>query len=201
MGVRIIRKKSSVILPIFLVIVIFSLSACTQEKPAIIGTLEPWSENTIIANRRLALCKTSSYGSNCACTLINLTITSDEQGGFVVEDILPGEYMIIYESYKSDFNAGLEKWGGTDLNTCDPVWAENYFENYADGWTPIHMPEGFKIDQEKIWLYVQFSLAYGLSPFIVAHVLGEAYPDERVLEPIIVKVVEGETSQVIVPVF
>jgi hypothetical protein len=49
---------------------------------------------------------------------------------------------------------------------------------------------------EYFFLYDQFSLMLGKSPFVLAHVIGQEFQDNRVLEPVTVDIAEGQTSQV-----
>ncbi|HRQ21952.1 MAG TPA: hypothetical protein PLF42_00875 [Anaerolineales bacterium] len=188
---------------ISLTLILLLLLACgvfTTPPPAISGQLDPWTEDTPIDGRNLALCQLDTTEGTCGCTLSNQAIATDDYGEFEVYDVPAGEYMFLYDSGLNDFAEALDKWGGTELRFCDPEWADEYFKNYAHGWAKFHTPKGVNIGNDKIMAYAQFSLGLGNSPFIVAHVLGETYSDGRILQPIIVEVTEGSANNITIPI-
>jgi hypothetical protein len=193
------KKPRITMLGLLLITTIFLVS-CSQTQPVITGTLDPWTEDTPITGRHLALCEMSSAEKICACTLMKSSVTSDEQGEFEFRDAPAGEYMLIYDSGLSDFDDAMEKWGDTELRFCDPNWLSTYFGNYAEGWAKIHIPTGVNVGSGNEMNYAQFSLGLGNSPFILAHILGERPSNDAVLQPVVIEVTEGETNQIVVPI-
>lgn len=164
--------------------------------PAVSGTLGPWRDSTPIAGRRIVLCQVIEEGGG-GCVLMESAVTSDDQGRFEVYDVPPGEYFILYDSGLSDFDEAMERWGGQTFRWFDDEWLDEYFGLYVEGqWAELHIPEGVSPGSDRIFAYCQFALLIGDSPFVLAHVLGQAFQDERILEPVMVEVTEGQTSQV-----
>jgi hypothetical protein len=121
---------------------------------------------------------------------------ADEQGRFQIAAMPPGEYLMLYNSGLSDFDAALERWGGTTFRWFDEDWLDEYFGMYAGGgWVKFHQPKGVSIPPERLRAYCQFALLIGNSPFVLAHELGQSFQDERILEPIAFEVAKEQTSQ------
>ncbi len=170
----------------------------TPIPPAITGILDPWTEDTPIAGRHLTFCEFSGAEGSCNCTLMQSSITTDDQGSFEVQDVPSGKYMVMYDSGLSDFDEAMGRWGGTKLRLCDPDWLDEYFGVYAQGWAKIHVPKDIKLDPGTEMAYAQFSLGLGDSPFIIAHALGGTF--SGTLELVTVDVKEGEPNEITVPV-
>jgi hypothetical protein len=123
--------------------------------------------------------------------------TTDQQGRFQIAAMPPGEYFVLYDSGLSDFEAALERWGGTTFRWFDEDWLDEYFGMYAGGgWAKFHQPQGVFMPPERLRAYCQFALLLGSSPFVLAHKLGQTFQDERILEPITFEVTEGQANQI-----
>jgi hypothetical protein len=164
--------------------------------PAVKGTLEPWTDDTPIAGRHIVACQIVKEGE---CALMESAVTSNDQGEFEIYGMPRGEYFFLYDSGLSDFDEAMERWGGQVFGFFDSEWLNEYFGLYAPPgeWVEFHVPEGVSItDTERLFAYCQFSLMLGKSPFVLAHVIGQEFQDNRVLEPVTVDIAEGQTSQV-----
>jgi hypothetical protein len=115
---------------------------------------------------------------------------SDSEGYFQFNDVIPGKYFALYDSTKSDFAAGMEKWAGKTLVLSDVNWILREFCP-EDEEPTLFFAAGTSFGPE--W---QSVLARGLficdSPFVVA-----IDPDKTESSPLVLEVVEGENDIVI----
>jgi hypothetical protein len=122
-------------------------------------------------------------------------VTSDAQGRFQFDEVPAGAYFILYDSGSSDFDAGLQRWGGQTLGLGDGDWLlnEGYVVPDANGNINFCIPAGTPIFGFDLRRYVVSVLLFADSPFVVAHKLDL---DNGTPEFVIVDVTEGQTSQV-----
>ncbi len=175
----------------------------TPIPPAISGKLDPWTEDTPIVERYLALCKVSETEGRKNCELMTAFVVTNEQGEFEFFDVPAATYMVIHDSGIGSFEEAMEKWGGTAIRVADPAWCDKYFGEYAaaSGWVSLHIPKGANINPNTMKAYGQFSLGLGNSPFILAHLPGAVFADEPLLlRHITVEVTVGETAMLTVPI-
>lgn len=175
----------------------------TPIPPAISGKLDPWTEDTPIVDRYLALCKVSETEGRMNCDLMTSFVVTNERGEFEFFDVPAATYMVIHDSGVGSFEEAMKKWGGTAIRIADPAWCDKYFGEYAaaSGWVSLRIPKGANIDPNTMKAYGQFSLGLGNSPFILAHLPGAVFADEPLLlRHITVEVTMGETAMLTVPI-
>jgi hypothetical protein len=178
-------------------------STSTPIPPAIYGKLDPWTEDTPIVGRYLALCKISKTEGKMNCDLMTTFVITDEQGEFEFFDVPTATYMVIHDSGIGSFEKAMEKWGGTAIRVADPAWCDKYFGEYdaGSGWISLRIPKGANIDPNAMKAYGQFSLGLGNSPFILAHLPGAVFNDEPLLiRHITVEVIKGEIARLTLPI-
>ena len=162
------------------------------------GMLTPWTDDTPVAGRHIVLCRAIGSPEEllAKCVLMESAVTSDGQGRFQMYDVPPGSYLVLYDSGVSDFDAGLEEWGGHTFDWDDDEWLNEIFriDEYEGGWVDIHIPEGIRVG-EGITSYCALALLIGKSPFVVAHDI-DKIEQSGIFERVIVDVTEGQTSQV-----
>lgn len=173
--------------------------------PSVSGRLTPWGEDTPIADRHVVLCRIVGERQELPadCVLLESAVVSGEDGRFQLYDVPPGAYYVLYDSGRSDFDDGLERWGGQTFSWDDSEWQVELFgvEESDDGWVLTLMPQGYEVDANVDFLlsYFPATLLLGDSPFIIAHDIRQSV-EEKVLELVVVDVTEGLPSTVEFPV-
>ncbi|MGB2896271.1 MAG: hypothetical protein WBB65_08915 [Anaerolineales bacterium] len=173
--------------------------------PSVSGSLIPWGEGIPTTNRHVLLCQIVGEHQEMPadCALQESAVGSDKDGNFQLNDVPPGEYYVFYDSGRSDFDDGLERWGGQTFRWDDSEWQIELFgiEADDDGWVLTLMPPGYELNDDVDFLlsYFPATLLLGDSPFIVAHDIKQAV-DDHVLELIVVEVTEGLPGTVEFPV-
>ncbi len=169
---------------------------------AVKGSLKPWGDTSPINDRRIVLCQIVGDERTLPadCVLMKSSATSDAQGGFQIHKVPPGAYFILYNSGLTDFEAGLERWGGKELKLGNVEWL---VKDYIVGdltKVELYLPDGAPLPTVfNIVRYVNLTLSLDDSPFIVSHDIEKTFSD-KIVKPVIVEVREGQASQVTFPV-
>lgn len=189
------KGKSSFVL-IYLITTVILVSC----GPSIEGTLSPWDDSAIVG-RQLVLCQIigDEHEMPIDCILMDDVVESDSLGRFQFGVTPPGYYLIIYDSGLSNFEEGIQRWGGKILELGDVGWLLLEYPTIGEieeGHMDIHVPIGAP-DRHLPWAvdYSMQVLLMGKSPFIVAHDVKNTFSD-RELDLIIVEVTKGNTNQV-----
>lgn len=183
-----------------------SLQTVSPETPtvtvSIVGVLRPWTADTPIAGRHVALCKSQGDPRDGLCELLPHTVDTDRQGRFQFYDVPAGTYFLLYDSGLSDFDEAMAKWGGKTLHFGDQEWLSDFLGvDFSSGEIEYRMPEGISLSPDVDWLssYCLLTLLVGESPFIIAHDL-ESVSHDRELHCAVINVLPDQTSRVDVQV-
>ena len=123
-------------------------------------------------------------------------VTSDDQGRFRFDWVTPGVYFLLYDSGVTDFDAGLQRWGGQTLKLGNSEWLmDEYFVSDAEGQVSFHIPGGTPLSGFNVAAYALLTLLLDNSPFILAHDIEKTFSD-KTLKLVVVDVTEGQTSQI-----
>jgi hypothetical protein len=200
-------KRHSVTFVLVLILSSILQAACSPltaspETPtvtvSIVGVLRPWTADTPIAGRHVALCKSQGDPRDGLCELLPHTVDTDRQGRFQFYDIPAGTYFLLYDSGLSDFDEAMAKWGGKTLHFGDQEWLSDFLGvDFSSGEIEYRMPEGISLSPNVDWLssYCLLTLLVGESPFIIAHDL-ESVSHDRELHCAVINVLPGQTSRV-----
>ena len=173
------------------------LVACSAiESPAetpqlsVRGQLTSWGTQSPIDERHIVLCRIIKEPKDGLCDLMTSSAITDDQGGFLIPDVSPGSYFILYDSGLADFDKALEQWGGQTLQFGDMQWLSDFLGvNIETEPVEFRVPEGISHSPHQGWLthYCTLTLSVGRSPFIIAHDMERAQ-EERELRCLIVEV-------------
>ena len=174
--------------------------------PSVSGMLSAWVEGIPIAGRHVVLCRIVGDRQELPadCVLLEAAVVSGDDGSFQFYDVPAGAYYVLYDSGRSDFDAGLERWGGETFSWDESEWQVELFgedESDDDGWVLTMMPQGYELDDDVDFLLLYFpaTLLLGDSPFIIAHDIRQAV-ENKVLELVVVEVTEGVAGTIEFPV-
>ncbi|HSG18550.1 MAG TPA: hypothetical protein VLE70_19810, partial [Anaerolineae bacterium] len=165
---------------------------------SVLGLFRPWTAETPVADRRVALCGGLGDPRDGLCTLMEDSVTTDRQGRFQFYDVPAGIYFLLYDSGLSDFDEALAKWGGKTLHFGDQEWLSEFLEvDLSDDDFEYRIPEGISFSPQAGWLssYCLLTLLVGESPFIIAHDLEQASHD-RELHCALVNVLPDQPAKV-----
>ena len=154
--------------------------ATTEPGGAISGTVTPWTEGTPIAGRHIALCRSLGDPRSGRCELLPQSAETNQLGHFIIDDIPPGTYFILYDSGLSYFDKSLARWGGEVLHFGDKVWLSEFLSVDLESQDPtFRIPDGIEVTPHENWLrpYCVLTLLVGDSPFIIAHDLDRVKQD------------------------
>ena len=204
-------KRHSVTFVLVLIFITVFQAACnpqtaSPETPtatvSIITVLRPWTADTPIAGRHVALCQSQGDPRNGLCELLPHTVDTDHQGRFQFYDVPAGTYFLLYDSGLSDFDEAMARWGGKTLHFGNEEWLSDFLGvDLSQGEVDYRMPEGITLSPNVDWLssYCLLTLLVGESPFIIAHDL-QSVSHDRELHCALVTVLPGQTARVDVDV-
>ena len=200
---------------VVIILLISAISGCDKVQgllatptptPAIMGNLLPWRDS-LVADRQLALCEIIGDQETMPinCLLLEDIAVSDSFGQFQFQDIAPGKYLIIYDSGLSEFDTGIQYFGGEILEIGDIDWIlDNYTTDFLLHYdilaqddlakVSLNIPEGAPFDLD-VGTYSFSLLLFDNSPFVVAHNVEKTFADNEI-NLVIIEVTEGMTSQV-----
>lgn len=204
-------KRPNVTFVLVLILTSIFQVACSSEilspetptaTVSIIGVLKPWTTDTPIADRHVALCQSQGDPRDGLCKLMLQTVDTDRQGRFQFYDVPAGTYFLLYDSGLSDFDEAMAKWGGETLHFGDQDWVSDFLGvDLSKGEIDYRMPEGIALSPNVDWLssYCLLTLLVGESPFIIAHDL-QSVSHDRELHCAVINVLPGQTTRVDVQV-
>ena len=165
---------------------------------SIIGVLRPWTEDTPVSGRQVALCRSDGDPRNGLCELLPDTVETDRQGRFQFYGVPEGTYFLMYDSGLSDFDAAMAEWAGKTLHFGDQEWLSDFLGvDLSQDEFEYRVPEGIPLSPGVDWLstYCMLTLLVGRSPFVIAHDL-ESVSHDRELHCALINVLPGQTTRV-----
>ena len=172
----------------------------------ITGRVQPWA-NEPIAGRNLVLCELLDETSPIyPCRVTSYTAITDGEGRFEITEVMPGRYLILYDSGLGDFAQRLRLWESKDIQVGDLEWLmDNLFRDEPD--RTFIVCRGM---YDFYYYHFELTLGAGGSPFMVAHdvEMAIAYKESKrttlppaAFRPVVVQTEQGHSSNIEFPIF
>ncbi|HOA24088.1 MAG: hypothetical protein WBH90_02115 [Aggregatilineales bacterium] len=199
-----------------LIVTLLVAAACrpapvpTPERPTPIpvstveGRLLPPDPGVEVSGRAIALCRIVGVVSNppAACELLGPAVRTDVEGRFRFGGVVPGVYLLVYDSGLADFETALAVWAGEALRPGDWPWLRDDLLKLAGDvpitvYLPPALAEHPRVDRPA---YATLTLSIDGSPFIFAHEIdaGGERPD---IDLLLLDLREGGLEQVTVTAY